>query len=215
MIITESYSQFKEDVITASILGASTSPYSKLFVDVGANDGRSWSNSYFFGQLDWPLLLVEPIPQFAQCARDLYAGNSAVIVEEKAISASRGSVDFFLTSEPDRDLLQMGSSLSEGAVPFGLKSVKTVVETCPLTDLYEAHNIPTDYGVLSVDAEGHDLEVLQTAGLDRWRPLLICVEMLGGAMQDKASREIDQYLTGSGYRFAVQSPANCFYLRRD
>ena len=176
--IVKNYSQFNEDILIAAILFGSGKDYSSFFVDVGANDGRSWSNSYFFGLLGWGLLLVEPIPKYAEYCRELYAENSVVIVEEKAISAKSGFVDFFITDEPNRDLLQMGSSLSVDGVPFGLKSIVTKVETLPLKDILTLHNIHKNYAVLSVDAEGHDLEVLETAGFGEWSPIVPLTEAL-------------------------------------
>lgn len=210
MRIDESFSQFKEDVLIASVLHGSGLSYTPYFVDIGANDGKSWSNSWLFGQQDWGLLLVEPIPKFADNCRMLYDGNAKVIVEEAAISANVGSVDFFVTDEPARDLLQMGSSLSKAGVPFGLSSTKITVQTMPLHALLAAHDVPKDYAVLSVDAEGHDLAVLETAALQEWKPRLVCVEMIYG---DPKYADIDSFLTSSGYRYAISTPANGLYIR--
>jgi FkbM family methyltransferase len=207
--ITESFSQFREDVILLSIYSAISSDEHPYFVDVGANDGRSWSNSFLFGKLGWSMLLVEPIPLQASHCRDLYRDTSGVIIEEKAISSSVGVVDFFITAEPGRDLLQMGSSLSSEGVPFGLDSIKTTVETCPLRNLLQIHNCPKKYAILSVDVEGHDLEVLRSAALDVWSPMLVCVEK---AEKDAAS--IDAYLCEMGYRHLVQTQANGIYVKR-
>ncbi|KQM97899.1 hypothetical protein ASE85_13580 [Sphingobium sp. Leaf26] len=210
MQIDASFSQFNEDVVIASVLGASGHDYAPYFIDVGANDGKSWSNSWLFGQKGWNLLLVEPIAKFAQHCRDIYAGKPGVIVEEKAIAPVAGMAEFFVTDEPDRDLLQMGSSLSPEGVPFGLRSVKINVETAPLSDLLRKHDVPKNYGVLSVDAEGHDLAVLETAALDLWRPSVVCVEMAYG---NPAYAALDQLLTGHGYRYAASTPSNAVYLR--
>ncbi|MCI4591435.1 FkbM family methyltransferase [Sphingobium sp. BYY-5] len=210
MLIDETFSQFNEDLVIASVLGTTTARYSPYFVDVGANDGRSWSNSWFFGRGDWDLLLIEPIPRLADYCRSLYADKPSVIVEQKAISLEVGIADFFVTDELDRDLLQMGSSLSAEGVPFNLRSTTISVETCPLRSLLEHHNVPNDYAVLSVDAEGHDLAVLETADLTTWKPIVICVEMIYG---DPVYAPIDQFLLEHNYRYAASTPANGIYIR--
>lgn len=211
MIIGESFSQFQEDVLIAAALAGTGQSYSPYMVDVGANDGRSWSNSYFYGQKDWDLLLIEPVPKFAQLCRDYYHGNSKVIVEEKAVSHQTGSVEFFITDEPDRDLLQMGSSLTAAGVPFGLRSTRVVVETAPLETLLRAHNVPKDYAILSVDAEGHDLGVLETAGFGEWSPRVVCVEMIYSTPMEEAYQPIDDFLRSKGYRYTLSTPANGIY----
>lgn len=211
MRIVETFSQHHEDVAIAAALAGSGLPYSPWFVDVGANDGQSWSNSRFFGRLGWHLLLIEPIRRFADQCTELYAGNQRVIVEELAISATAGTTDFFLTNDPDRDLLQMSSSLS-AENDFGYEMVKTTVATAPLHSLLSAHDVPRDYAVLSVDAEGHDLTVLETARLETWRPRVICVEMIPGT---PAGAPIDAFLVAQGYRHAITTEANTLYLLAD
>lgn len=210
MKIEETFAQFGEDLAIAAALGGSGLPYAPWFVDVGANDGRSWSNSWLFGLHGWNLLLIEPIPRYAEQCRALHAGNPRVVVEEKAIAPVAGQVDFFITDDPDRDMLQMGSSLTADSVSFGLKSRPTTVEAAPLADLLAAHRVPRDYAVLSIDAEGHDLAVLQTAALDMWSPRLVCIEMIHG---HPVAAPIDDYLTAHGYRYAVSTPGNGIYVR--
>lgn len=212
MKIEETYSQFGEDLAIAAVLRGSGLPFAPWFVDVGANDGKSWSNSWLFGLHGWRLLLIEPIPRYAEHCRMHHGGNPRVVVEEKAIAPVKGPVDFFVTDDPDRDLLQMSSSLTREGVSFGLASKPITVEATPLEDLLRAHQVPRDYGVLSVDAEGHDLAVLQTAALDRWSPRLICVEL---ANEDAPDRIIADYLGGYGYRHAISTSCNAIYLRDD
>jgi FkbM family methyltransferase len=206
--VNESYSQYHEDVILWACYSALSRTGQGCFVDIGANDGKSWSNSYFFGQLGWRMLLVEPLPTRAGYCRNLYAGNSAVMVEQKAISASTGIVDFYVTTDAERDLLEMGSSLSQETVPFGLASKATKVESCPLFSLLEKHRWPSEYAILSVDAEGFDLQVLETAGFDRWSPLLICVEQT-----DASAVAIADYLSGWGYEQVAATLPNGIYAK--
>lgn len=209
MRINTSYSQFNEDVIIATALSALDRSFSKFFVDVGANNGQSWSNSRLFGEAGWKLLLIEPLPKFAEDCREFYAGHDNAIVVESAISSSRGKASFYVTDEPDRDLLQMGSSLSLDGVPFGLKSREITVTTEPLVDVLTRFDAPTNYGVLSVDAEGHDLEVLKTAGFTKFRPAVVCIKMIYG---DPKYEMIDSFLLENGYNYLASSPANAVYI---
>lgn len=199
----ESYAQHGEDLRISEILGSGRARYG---VDVGANDGQSWSNSYLFGQDGYNLLLVEPMPVYAQRCRDLYIDNDKVVVEEAAVSSTEGRTTFFVNDDVQGDELAMRSSLSREAVPS--EAITAIeVRTVPLHRLLIKHNWPSDYAFLTVDAEGFDLDVLETAQLERYRPLVICVEE--GDRHDAISRFLDE----NGYRFDMTLGPNGIYVR--
>jgi FkbM family methyltransferase len=167
-------SQHGED---AYILGLVEPSVAKFVVDVGANDGQSWSNSFLFRKLGYRLLLVEPMSAYASFCRQLYAGDTRVEVVEAAIANEAGEASFFVNLDKDNDLLAMGSSLERAKVPS--QQIQEIrVRTTPLSALLEAAQCPEDYFLLSIDAEGVDLTVLETAALDRFSPHVICVEEL-------------------------------------
>jgi hypothetical protein len=68
------------------------------------------------------------------------------------------------------------------------------VPTAPLSFLLDKHKVSARYAALSVDAEGMDLHVLETADLDRRRPQVICVE---NGLDDRPIRD---FLGSKGYR---------------
>jgi len=170
--IGASRSQHGEDELIASLIPGDCE---RVFVDVGANDGISWSNSYNFAQAGFRLLLVEPMPIYAARCTLHHRDNPNVFVEPYAISKDLGTATFFIHLDAASDLLAMGSSLLREAVPTD-DVAELMVPTAPLSFLLAKHKIPDRYAVLSVDAEGMDLQVLETADLDRRRPQVICVE---------------------------------------
>jgi FkbM family methyltransferase len=167
-----SYSQHGEDVF---ILARLPETPARFVVDVGANDGYSWSNSYMFGLQEFALLLIEPMPEYAERCRALYASRTDVHVEQAAITAQLGSTTFHVNLDAETDLLAMRSSVIPEIIPSNnLRAI--TVPTSPLSVLLEKHHVPHNYALLTVDAEGMDLEVLRTARLDVFRPHFICVE---------------------------------------
>lgn len=190
MQVKPSYSQHGEDIF---ILRHLPDTPARFVVDVGANDGYSWSNSYMFGQQGFALLLIEPMPAYAERCRTLYAARPDVHVEEAAITAQVGSTTFHVNLDAETDLLSMRSSVIREIIPSN-KLQAITVPTYPLSTLLEKHRVPHDYALLTVDAEGMDLEVLRTAQLDVFRPYFICVEeeVFGGT--------IANYLAQWGYR---------------
>lgn len=170
--IAASRSQHGEDELIASLVPDDCEP---VFVDVGANDGISWSNSYNFAQAGFRLLLVEPMPIYAARCALHHRDNPNVFIEPYAISKDLGAATFYVHLDAATDLLAMGSSLRREVVPTD-DMAELTVPTAPLSFLLDKHRVPARYAVLSIDAEGMDLQVLETAGLDQRRPQVICVE---------------------------------------
>lgn len=185
----KSYSQHGEDLFIQSSLPPDCPPYA---VDVGANDGQSWSNTYLFGISGFNLLLIEPMPEYARRCRALYEGVGNVWIEEIAISDTAGDVDFYINDDFDADQLSMRSSMDRDMVPSSLVST-VAVKSMPLGSVLEKHEWPRLYAFLSVDAEGRDFEVLKTARLQDYLPLMICVE------EGESHSQIQDYLSVIGY----------------
>jgi FkbM family methyltransferase len=188
--IAASRSQHGEDELIASLIPGDCE---RVFVDVGANDGISWSNSYNFAKAGFRLLLVEPMPIYAARCAVNHRDNPNVFIEPYAIAKTLGTATFHINLDTQTDLLAMRSSLLREVVPGG-DVTQMIVPTAPLSFLLAKHNIPARYAVLSVDAEGMDLQVLETADLDRRRPHVICVE---NGLDEAPVRN---FLTAKGYR---------------
>lgn len=200
-----SHSQHGEDVVIAQLINPRSARY---VVDVGAHDGRSWSNSYSFLEAGFGGLLVEPIPQYAEVCRYHHKWNPRVSVEEKAILDREGCTTFYLTDDAENDLLAMTSSVRrEKVVAESVREIE--VACCPLETLLRKHDVPRDYALLNVDAEGVDLEVLQTAALAIWRPSVICVEF--GC--NRAA--LHDFLAVHAYRLHDDLGINGIYVRAD
>ena len=168
----QTYSQHGEDGRIRQLLAVSCAPF---IVDVGANDGCSWSNSFAFIENGFAALLIEPMKKYAQQCRELHRDNPRVIVEEAAILNRLGVVKFYINEDFERDLLSMRSSVRRDIIDSD-KITEVEVSACPLGVLLVRHRVPTDYAILNVDAEGADLEVLHTVDLATFRPAVICVE---------------------------------------
>jgi FkbM family methyltransferase len=199
-----SYSQHGEDLIIQRLLRNCPS---RSIVDVGANDGRSWSNSYLFGQLGYRLLLIEPMPHYADLCRQLYGDRDDVAVETAAVGRQRDHATFFIHADQATDQLAMRSSLRKELLPTP-NMTEMRVNVHPLADLLKKHRWPADYALLTIDAEGVDLEVLETAQLEKWRPKVICVEE-----PDTSASTIPDYLGQYRYRRVAICGPNGIYVR--
>ena len=151
-----------------------------VFVDIGAHDGVSLSNTYFFEkELDWTGICVEPMPEIFE---RLKANRSAVCIQG-CISDQVGSKQFLQISGP----VEMLSGLLDKYDPRHLDRINREllgeggyselidVQCYLLNDLLEEHGID-HINFLSVDTEGGEFEILSSIDFSRVKIDVITVE---------------------------------------
>ena len=160
-------SQNGEEQVIADYFGTDTG----RALDIGAYDGRTFSNTYALLERGWSGVLVEPDPvSFAGCIRN--TAQMRVTLVHAALAAERGLVTLFssggdalsTTHEPHRRRWQ------RAGVPF----VPMLVPTITIQDLLV--QCPPPYEFVSLDTEGTNLSILRTLPLSSMGTRLICVE---------------------------------------
>lgn len=149
----------------------------KIVVDVGANDGFNISNSYGLIRLGWRGILIEPNPHILDKAREVHKDNPLVECLNLAASDSAGTITLYA----DICGFMGGSTAStvnteetDWSRRWINRNETMEVEKNSLVNILSERSIPLDFALLSVDTEGHDLNVLM--GLGEYRPLVILTE---------------------------------------
>jgi FkbM family methyltransferase len=163
-------------------------------VDVGANDGFYSSNSYPFIKRGWRALLIEPHPGAFALARRLHENNPAVTALNLACSDRAGELALNLF-EADEGGSHSALSTDEPHPHTDHTVARTVtVQVATLEALLEQQGVPREFGLLSVDTEGHDYRVIRGLNLARFQPRAIITE-------NNANDELKfAYLREHGYR---------------
>jgi FkbM family methyltransferase len=153
-----------------------------FFVEAGANDGISQSNTLFYARYrGWRGLLIEPVPELAARCRVLRPES---IVEEAAlvgpdhasptigmrfahlmsvVEGARGS------EAEDRRHAELGRQLQ------GIGGYELEVPARTLSSILDAHGV-RDVDLLSLDLEGYEPAALRGLDLERHRPAWVLVE---------------------------------------
>jgi FkbM family methyltransferase len=154
----------REKLLVRDFFGDATG----FFVEVGANDPRQGSQSWHLEQAGWRGVLIEPQPALAARLRDTRKAEVFAVACSSPENAGR-ELSLYVAGPMlalDRD------RMAPGATPQATMSVP--VRT--LDDVLTEAGAPRPLDFLSVDVEGHEIEVLSGFDFARWRPRLILLE---------------------------------------
>lgn len=160
----------------------------RFYVDVGCHHPKRGSNTYAFYRQGWQGLLIDLEEEKLLACRLARPRDSLFC---GAISDSEKEVKIY----SDKSFSTLSTIQASIARDLGLPTVRTT-RTHRLETVLKERGAPAKYGLLSVDVEGSDFEVLKGAGLRDYRPAFICVEDLPKANQ---SVEMAAYLHDAGY----------------
>lgn len=172
-----------------------------FFVEVGANHPTINSQTWHLEQAGWTGVLVEPQPDLA----------AFLITERKA------QVFAVACSSPERagSTMQLHvagplSSLDRREMAPGARTQFAImVPVRTLDDILQEAKAPSPIDFLSVDVEGHEVEVLRGFDIARWRPRLILLEDHVGDLSKH------RYLKAAGYRLVRRAGFNGWYVPAD
>jgi FkbM family methyltransferase len=164
------------------------------FVDVGANDPQNGSQTWHLEQDGWSGILIEPQPQLAERLRE--ERRAEVVAVACSSPANSGRLMELHCAGPQSSL-EKGWTTTQSTVQVPVKSLNEVLTAARARS-------PIDF--LSIDVEGHGLQVLQGIDLDRWRPRLILLE------DHVMSLRVHQHLVANGYQWMRRTGLNSWYV---
>lgn len=177
-------------------------------VEVGANDGITASNSRFFVKKGWDALLIEPnptlFPRLVENSR-LYPNVRCL---KCACSDSDGQASLRVFDDDETGMLS-SIHVEESISRNGERTVGDAfdVELRTLTSILDEENVPHDFSVLSVDTEGHDLNVFMGLDFSRYQPRCIITEIHEANEAEKRAA-----LQANGYELTTEIGVNTIWL---
>jgi FkbM family methyltransferase len=174
---------------------------SGFFVEVGANRPQQESQSWHLEQLGWTGVLVEPQPSLADDLRRARAAKVFAVACSSPENAGRRMALHLAgaLSSLDRDRMAPGAE-PERVIEVPVRK---------LDDILIEARAPAEFDLLSIDVEGHELEVLGGFDFARWRPRLVLLEDHVGNLKKH------RFLRAAGYRLIRRFENNGWYVPRD
>lgn len=189
------------------------------FVEIGAWDCISYSNTWFLAELGWNGMYVDPVKEMLQKGIDQYNGKGNVYFVNTGIGAKREARLF--KRNTDAPWLYTGNE------KFGqvncVNEEYGEVQLITLNELFgsfgsmffhlDAYNID----LLIIDVEGMELEVLAGFTVGMWNPKMIIIETHelhpNSDMRANAS-EITEYFINNGYEKVWTSAINSIFVKK-
>ena len=196
------YAQHGEDIIAESLLPEPQG----FYVEVGAFHPVSISNTYLFYRKGWRGIVVDPVPSVAGLFKQRRPED---IMLECAVSLEEGDRHFDIMPAGETNRLSGAGAASEAAS----KPLRRIQVKCrklvSLLNEHLPHGKKIDF--LTIDAEGHDLNVLQSNDWQQYRPRLVAVEDFLPAAQSP----ICHFLSQQGYQTVFTSKITRFFMPKE
>lgn len=142
----------------------------KVIVDVGANENAIFSQEFIND--DWNAILIEPQPLCSQKLTEAYP-NACVI--SKAVSCSKCEKKLYLAKSGDTEV----ATLNTNNDPWldDIRSDDFILVTCDtLTNILDAAHCPTNIGILKIDTESYDPQVVESLDWQKYQPMFVVTE---------------------------------------
>jgi FkbM family methyltransferase len=188
------------------------------FVEVGAYDGITYSNTYGLALAGWRGLLFEPHPELYGKCIATYRNMPQVRVENISIGEWDGVATLYLgdyLTTTDKDMVAVYDGLNWSK---GMFSGQVGVSMCTLDMALERNAWPVGFDVLVVDTEGTELAVLCGFDLAKWRPRMAIIEACeqhSDIILAKKAPEINRIFLEAGYDKTYCDSVNSIFVRRE
>jgi hypothetical protein len=182
-----------------------------FYVEVGCNEPIFISNTFSLYKRGWNGICIDAneklIKKYARL-RPKDIAVSALVSNEKATR------DYFIyANNVLSSTEQMNIDIKEEP---GFEIVQTKqLQTESLTEILDRCKAPSTFDLLSVDAEEHDLQVLQSLDFAKYTPKLIVVESETFDPSKPQEDLIYQLVVSKGYAFEGSVLKNLYFLKNN
>lgn len=191
----------------------------RMFVEIGAYDGESVSNTSGLADAGWRGIYVEPVHEFYLKCLERHRNNN-VIVSNISIGLEEGPQKIYsngILSSLDSDYAEIGIT------KFNYPNYKE--EVCfqlRMDKFLENYNVPYDFDILVVDVEGKEHEVFYSLDLNKWKPKMLIIELVDDHeyFQDKSNvineaKTLRSFIEMHNYNQIYRDDINTIFVRND
>jgi FkbM family methyltransferase len=189
----KSFSQEGEDILLKRVLFGRPDGF---YVDVGAHHPVHFSNTFLFYRRGWRGINIDPTPG---TKRLFERRRPKDITLELGISSERGVLPFW--SFENAVLNTFDAAERDISLERGWKLREELSIPVERLDRVLEEHMPRGRGIdfMSIDVEGHEEGVIRSNDWDRFRPDVLCIEMLHVDIVNVQQQAVARFLKEKDY----------------
>jgi len=198
--IFKSYSQFNEDLIIDLLFNKKKMGF---YVDIGANDPEANSNTKRFYDRGWRGINIEPNINAYQKIKEARKEDININI---AISKEKKKMTFFLIgNDSSISTLDYKQAIKISKITKS-KISSCEIETESLSNILNKNikNIKID--LMSIDTEGHEVEVIESNDWNKYRPTVLIIE------SNINTEKIVSLMKKNNYLFIFSNKVNAIFI---
>lgn len=166
------YSQLQQDLL-AQYIATLTDSSDRFYVEFGASDGITYSNSYILERhFGWSGILAEPGKNW----HESLLKNRKAILSKDCVWKSTGEILQFAESK-NGEYSTIRDYISKDSHSLARKDSKIYeVKTLSLDDLLSRHGAPKHINYMSIDTEGSEYEILSNFDIKKYKIDFLSIE---------------------------------------
>ena len=176
------------------------------FLDIGAYDGKTFSNTRQLALNGWGGVLVEPSPSLYKVLEQRYGGDKRYRIVKLGIGRERGVLPFYNfggDAVSSFDLKHAKLWTEKGK----RKYKKMLIKVITMNDLLD--EVGEDFDFINLDIEGWSVKVFMSFPFERLQQVkMICVEF------DRQVDLVEAFASGKGFRTLHKTAENLILVRK-
>ena len=196
---SKSYSQEGEDILLKRIFEHSPPGF---YVDVGAHHPFRFSNTKLLYDRGWRGINIEANPDALKVFDQFRTRDINVC---SGVANKSGTLTYYKYSHPAlNSFIPISNSKTPVAtVEIAVKTLKQILE--------ELLPPKGTINLLNIDAEGMDLEILESNDWSLFQPDYICVELPLLEIRESLETDITRFLRSKGYSLSCKLFKSCIF----
>lgn len=210
----ENYSQNDEQAVILDyfrrlVPNDPANPLLPTFLDLGANDGVTLSNTKALADQGWSGVLVDASPKAFERLKTNYRGKQGISCYQCALAGHDGRIALHESGEllGEKDVALV-SSVNQSEVDRFKSTVHyhEVIVPCFTWETFLEASPIKDFTMMSIDIEGSELQVLPR--MDLSKTMLVCIEWNG---KEELRHAYNEYM--AVFKIIYTSAENLIYAR--
>lgn len=146
------------------------------FVEVGAFDGETFSNTSGLADYGWKGIYIEPIESQYKSCKERHKKNN-VLVLKNSIGTQEGEIEIFIGGSLTTTSIDQSNRYKEIDWSKHKSFNTSKCDQLRLETVLNRYNIKPRFDLLCVDVEGQEYDVFNSFDLEYWKPKMIIVEL--------------------------------------